>query len=142
MSDRKEFIQCKCGCGTPIPAKTKDGGPRQYVQGHNMRVVIRKLNARIEYNNKRRTKRAQMKKLFIEKAGGKCAHCGYEMTTNNICVFDFHHVDPKKKKFELNQNTFTGKKFELVVEEVEKCIVLCANCHRLEHSKSQTQTQT
>ena len=67
------------------------------------------------------------KREFIELKGGKCQKCGY-----NRCkgALDFHHTDPTKKEFPMNQ----GLSKEKMLAELEKCIILCATCHREEHT--------
>jgi len=65
-----------------------------------------------------------------------CSVCGYN---TNMVALDFHHVDGSYK--EITIGTFTaGNTCSLqnkikVLKEIKKCIVLCANCHRIIHSK-------
>ena len=54
-----------------------------------------------------------------------CAICGYNKCARSL---DFHHVNPKNKKFNLKLANL-HKKDTLVVEEVNKCILVCRNCH-------------
>jgi hypothetical protein len=58
-----------------------------------------------------------------------CARCKVSYPS---CVMDFHHVPGRgQKKFQISRNkclTLTA-----LLEEVAKCDVLCANCHRLHH---------
>ena len=66
----------------------------------------------------------------IEYKGGKCIKCGY-----NKChgALDFHHRDPKTKKYvwrKLRLHTWST-----IIEELDKCDLLCANCHREIHTK-------
>lgn len=56
-----------------------------------------------------------------------CADCGKEYPP---CVMEFHHLDPKLKSFGLGQGRFRHSR-EDILEEIAKCILLCANCHRL-----------
>ena len=64
----------------------------------------------------------------VEYKGGKCVRCGY-----NKCVgaLDFHHEDPATKEYALG----SGRKrnFESMKSELDKCVLLCSNCHREEH---------
>ena len=58
----------------------------------------------------------------------ECEECG----ENHPACLDFHHIDPSKKSFSLGRiNKFLCKK--LIKEEIAKCSVLCANCHRKKH---------
>ena len=47
--------------------------------------------------------------------------------------FDFHHIDPIQKSFNIG-NTVKWTSISALKKELEKCIVLCANCHRKLHS--------
>lgn len=75
--------------------------------------------------------RKQKRKLeCIKLLGGKCCICGY-----NKCIdaFDFHHKNPLEKDDTIKN--LWGKKWEVILKEVEKCILLCSNCHRETHWK-------
>ena len=81
--------------------------------------------------NKRRYKNQKLlKQRMFEYLGGECKHCGVK---EPLCIFDFHHTDPKEKEFTLNQKKSLS--FDKIKLELDKCVVLCANCHRIEHSK-------
>lgn len=72
-----------------------------------------------------------LKKQCIEYKGGKCMICGGRF---HPAVFDFHHMDPTKKDFtfgKLKKHKFS----EDIKEELDKCILVCANCHRVIHAK-------
>jgi len=67
---------------------------------------------------------AQKTKLkAIEYKGGKCQICGYNKCTRSL---QFHHLDPNKKDFGISGGT---KSFEKLKPELDKCILVCANCH-------------
>lgn len=76
--------------------------------------------------------RAQENKLkAIEYKGGCCSDCGGVF---DPCVYDFHHEDVSTK--EKNPSAFLGRSsFENALSELDKCVLLCANCHRLRHFK-------
>lgn len=58
----------------------------------------------------------------------ECEMCGYDKNTAALC---FHHLDPSEKEFGLNScKTFSIERLRL---EIEKCVVLCHNCHMEEH---------
>lgn len=80
-----------------------------------------------------RKKRTTRLLLGIELLGGKCAKCGGVF---DPCQYDFHHVNPEEKDFTIGENVLVGK--EKFIMEVNKCILLCANCHRLEHKEFYT----
>ena len=64
------------------------------------------------------------KKQWVEYLGGKCKICGYQ---KNINALQFHHIDPTKKEFTIGCNH--SKSFKNIVNELDKCVLLCANCH-------------
>ncbi len=59
----------------------------------------------------------------------KCIHCGI----NHPAVLEFHHMDPKQKDFMVNFSSMIGRTREEIMNEIKKCLVLCSNCHRIEH---------
>jgi hypothetical protein len=60
-------------------------------------------------------------------AGGKCEKCG------SVEKLTFHHLEPKKKKFGLNSGNLKTKNWDRVLEEFNKCSLLCLPCHEKEH---------
>lgn len=82
------------------------------------------------YREHKRQLRADTKKKCIEYLGGKCKLCGY-----NKCdkALDFHHVNPKEKDFNIGQNN-TKYRFEQLKLELDKCVLLCRNCHAEVHA--------
>jgi hypothetical protein len=79
-------------------------------------------------------RRYRTKKKAVDYKGGECQGegCGW---SGDISGFDFHHLDPSEKDFELNSAIIASKKWVDVEKELDKCKLLCALCHRLEHSK-------
>jgi 5-methylcytosine-specific restriction endonuclease McrA len=63
--------------------------------------------------------------------GGSCKHCG--LTTPHLCVYDFHHVNKSEK--EADPGSLLHYSWKRIQKELDKCILLCANCHRIEHEK-------
>ena len=73
---------------------------------------------------------AQKKNIIEEqKAQQKCAKCG----ESRGYVLDYHHLNPEEKETTIARMTSNKYKLEDIQKEVEKCIVLCANCHREFH---------
>ncbi len=69
------------------------------------------------------------KSLMIEYKGGQCICCGYSKYDGAL---EFHHLDPSQKDFnpsKMRFNTFD----ERVKKELDKCVLLCSNCHREVH---------
>lgn len=80
---------------------------------------------------KRRTKEIKAKEKeawFTFKATLKCTKCGF----SHIAALDFHHEDPTTKLGNVHRFISNGQ-FAKAYEEIKKCIVLCANCHRIHH---------
>lgn len=77
------------------------------------------------YTTKRFRRR---KKQGVEYLGGRCADCGGVFP---YYVYDFHHRDPGEK--EMQFNTLRRRSWEAIKAELDKCILLCANCHRVRH---------
>lgn len=75
-------------------------------------------------------RRRKIKEQAIQYKGGKCEDCGYNEPFPE--VYDFHHIDPKTKDYDVFK---TVKIFSKIKDELDKCILLCANCHRKRHSK-------
>lgn len=76
--------------------------------------------------------RKRQKQLFQEyKNKLKCEICGED---EMICL-DFHHLNPKEKEGDISHLLLKqNRSFKRVLEEVEKCVVLCSNCHRKVHA--------
>lgn len=70
-----------------------------------------------------------IKKLLVEYKGGSCSICGYDKC---LSALDFHHLDPSKKDFHISsKKAYSLKKLK---PELDKCILVCANCHREIHA--------
>jgi hypothetical protein len=72
----------------------------------------------------------ERKERIVNLKGGKCEICGYSKC---IAALDFHHKDSNEKDF--NISSMMLKSFKRLDEEIGKCLLLCANCHRELHSK-------
>lgn len=70
----------------------------------------------------------QRKRELISKMGGKCAICGY---SKNAAALEFHHTD-KNKEFNLSRSY--KKYVSVLFKEIQKCELLCSNCHRECHN--------
>lgn len=76
-------------------------------------------------------KRKRYKKELVEYKGGKCEICGYDKC---ISALEFHHVDEDKKEFSISESSFSIG-MDSLKKEADKCILVCANCHREIHEK-------
>lgn len=75
-------------------------------------------------------RRKRLRELAVEYKGGKCTFCGYNRCLNAL---DFHHLDAKKKEFGISKDGIT-RSWEKNKKELEKCILVCSNCHREIHA--------
>lgn len=76
----------------------------------------------------RRTKLREWLNEF--KSTKECTLCGEK----HIACLDFHHTNPEEKEIDPSQMISNGWSKERMIKELDKCIILCANCHRKMHS--------
>lgn len=72
----------------------------------------------------------KIKQQCLDYLGGKCIKCGYDKCPSAL---DFHHKDPNKKEFTIGDSKHTS--FEDLKPELDKCFIICSNCHRELHYK-------
>jgi len=79
--------------------------------------------------HKGRTERDRQRQIInMIKLNRGCAICGY----NDIArALDFHHIDPKTKVKGIAQMLMGTETITEILQEIEKCEVLCSNCHRV-----------
>ena len=83
--------------------------------------------------------RALVRKLeLIAERGNKCEICGYD---KNIAALDFHHLNPEEKSFQLDARHLSNTSTDKIREELKKCILVCANCHRELHYPTMEKNQ-
>lgn len=91
-----------------------------------------------DYQSKGRTRcgscntkirRYRTKLAAIKLLGGICIDCGWQ---GNQAAFQFHHTGHDKKDFTIGN--VANKKWEIIKKELDKCVLLCANCHAIRHS--------
>jgi 5-methylcytosine-specific restriction endonuclease McrA len=90
---------------------------------------VRRRQSWVNYSRRRRI---WMKAELVGGRGGRCEDCGYQRT---IWALEFHHRDAKTKDFSLGG--FLGS-IERARREADKCFLVCANCHRIRHARSKT----
>lgn len=103
--------------------------------------IVRKQKAKefnkswYKKNKLLRRKQLDNKKLEVKnwlreyKTSLRCVICG----ENHPACLDFHHRDPKNKTREVSVMSEWGYSVKRILEEISKCDVLCANCHRKLH---------
>jgi len=75
-------------------------------------------------------RRYKLKVKMVDYKGGECVKCGYK---KNIKALTFHHVDSNEKDFGLSGSHC--RSWNAIKKELDKCILLCSNCHIEEHDK-------
>ena len=102
-------------CGDKLTAKNKYRSQNRKI----CKVCVNKLRVIQLKENKQK---------LVDYKGGKCESCGYDRC---VAALDFHHLDPKEKEFTIGSNK--GKSWEALKVEVDKCAMVCSNCHREIH---------
>jgi hypothetical protein len=93
-------------------------------------VKIDYNNNKKKYNNRNKLYKRNQTEWYKEyKATLSCSKCGFQ----HPAVIDFHHKDPKQKDFTIGSELYNGKSVEEIKKEIDKCDILCANCHRILH---------
>ena len=90
----------------------------------------RKYRDRAEYIKQAVDKRRKkLRSTAVRYKGGQCFLCGY-----NKCVqaLEFHHPEPNRKDFGISASG-TTRAWPKIKRELDKCVMLCANCHREVH---------
>ena len=114
MSEIKVFSITKCNC-CQKDFKYKDG------------------QIQLCSNCKRKSKRLAYRISAANYKNNVCEICGIKRNTiDDLEIFDFHHKDKSNKSFELSDN-IESKNWDIVKQELDKCVMLCANCHRKQH---------
>ena len=112
----------------------------RYKQKYPERVKEQDERYRTKHRDELRTKSSTWQKnkgrenklRAIQYLGGHCIDCKNEFPPY---VYDFHHLDPKIKDTSIAR--IMGRKWEGIVHELDKCVLLCANCHRIRENKEE-----
>lgn len=88
----------------------------------------RKIQCKNCFNKQCAEKQKETKLRAVEYKGGCCQHCNY---SKSISALEFHHMDPTQKDPQYKA-TWSWKRLK---PELDKCILLCSNCHREEHDR-------
>jgi hypothetical protein len=91
----------------------------------------RTYSTRTEYLKKAVAQRRKAIKLkALEYKGKRCIFCKY---SNYVGALEFHHKDSATKEFGIGQKGYT-RSWVKVKEELDKCILVCSNCHKEVHA--------
>ncbi len=86
------------------------------------------------YKTKREIRRQGIINLYNEyKSNRKCFIC----PENDPITLDFHHLIESEKESLVHRMVYNGRSWTQVMKEIEKCVLLCANCHRKVHSHNE-----
>jgi hypothetical protein len=104
--------------------------------GGNLETVKRIRETR-SYKSRRkylieavRKRRKKVREMAIAIKGGPCDRCGYDRCLEAL---EFHHEEKGLKDFGISARGYT-RSWEKIKQELEKCTLLCANCHREIHA--------
>jgi hypothetical protein len=119
----------KCGASFPSRIIADDGNVRDLYRRRNcfecrpFKVFRNKGTGQAVIDWRRR-----LKLKAVTYKGGRCLACGYSRC---VRAFKFHHIDPGSKDFSISQVT---RSWDNVRAELDKCILLCGNCHDEVHA--------
>lgn len=90
------------------------------------------------YRQRARDRKAKLKKERREQLleylyGKSCEHCG----NDDVRVLEFDHIDPSLKSFGIARAIGDVRKWDDILQEIQKCRILCANCHRIVTAEQQ-----
>ena len=140
--DEAPEVECACGCGQLMKSVDLYGRNKRFITGHNGRKYPHAekqphkkawVRRNRQWVNSRRQVIARKRKVeLIHHLGGQCVACGLKYNGENGAVFEFHHTDPSTKEFGMGSE-LTNRAFAELKAEADKCVLLCANCHQIEH---------
>lgn len=136
-----KLVFCACHCGKKLKNRDHYGRKRKYINGHNARKFDDPNQYKREWNHRNRKARYATRKRFyrrrriklIQDFGNKCKNCGVAYNGKNACIFHFHHKRPNAKKY-IVAHMIINRSWKALIKEAKKCILLCANCHEMQHS--------
>lgn len=110
----KQCAKCSEVKELELFGKRKNGSPKSYCNKCSNKII----NDPIKEN----------KRILIEEFGGCCSKCGYD---KNASALEFHHIESEHKDFHFGGGSL--RNLDKIRKELEKCILVCANCHREIH---------
>lgn len=95
-------------------------------------VRIKSKKSHLKHKVKRNAKlyayKAEIKAIIAEAKCKPCADCGVQY---EYYIMEFDHLDFKTKEFDLGVANGSLKSKQKVLDEIDKCEVVCSNCHRI-----------
>ena len=129
--EENQFTRVKTRKGTPTLQSWCKACKRLKTKKY-MADKLKDPEYRIAVNIRRKNRGTKAKEYWVKYFGGKCIDCSGVF---HYSVYDFHHILGDKEvspSHILRGKSITDKK---VLEELNKCVLLCANCHRMRHHK-------
>lgn len=127
-SIRDEIEKCDVLCANCHRCEHHDNHSVDDAVAKRIRADVRAGRAAPDASSCTKTRYLRLWTTVYKRTAG-CSRCG---TTDARCL-EFHHVDAATKVAGVGEMISDCYPADAVVAEVEKCAVLCANCHRLEH---------
>jgi hypothetical protein len=118
---RSEYVRHGCRCDACAAANTE------------YNTKIRESTQNREYRKRWRYARGQKYAEYKLSLGG-CILCGYNKSP---AALDFHHLEKDKKGWGIG--TMMYGNWDVLMREIDKCILLCSNCHREIHNREQNE---
>ena len=90
------------------------------------------LNAQsVVWTKRYQREKAARRAMEMLLKGGECNLCRYR---KNLAALEFHHTDAHEKEFQLDLRSLSNRSWPRILGEVQKCILICSNCHRELHN--------
>lgn len=124
-------LTLKIGKKTVYRVLNKYNIPLQSTMKNNCLLCNKECDKKLCGTCNTNLRRYRVKKQAVEYLGGKCEKCNW---IGDLSGYDFHHSDPNEKDFNPSAKNLANKSWEIVKQELDKCQLLCAICHRIEHS--------
>jgi len=135
ISNGVEYKRCSiCKIDKPVSdfhKSSKRAGARTLTHG-----FIQSRCKHCQNVDKVEIRRRNLEHMQRIKMASGCVRCGFN---DAACALDFHHV--KEKSFAVTGGKGMLASIETLNSELAKCVVLCANCHRIHHAESRKEQQ-
>jgi len=107
---------------------------RYYQEEDSKKEYKKEVKRKTGTGNKKRRKELR---LFVRELK-RIHHC-FECNESDPACLGFHHLDPSIKEGNIPKGINNCWKIDRLVDEIDKCVVLCANCHAILHGEERTQ---
>ena len=122
----KEYNKICLNCGDNFKTKFNS---KKFCKNECLKTAKKEYLKNRNYNYENLIKwRIDKKQKAVNYKGGCCIICKYN---RSLSALEFHHLDPSKKDFAISK--YVNIEFHKIKKELDKCILLCSNCHREIH---------